>query len=235
MKYQDVSRSKDSDFQALSERCKEQILQGLQVNLSVAGDSQSGLSAESANMIRLFHEHTVRPLTEYIQRVLNRELFSYYENINLSVGLEIVLTDDEDEIAIMANKIAMLNAGIISRNEIRSELELEPIDGGDILTISTGTGIVTLSSVASGGSFGIDGSDYDPENPTGGQETAPGDDLADLDTISPDSAHATLLGAIKYLSDKVGNVEDDPDEEEIPQDKDEPETDEDEINDEEES
>jgi hypothetical protein len=90
---------------------------------------------------------------------------------------------------------ALVDRGIVTRNEARSELDLSPVEGGDVLTVSTGQGPIPLGAFVStpddgGGDDGGGGSGGPRIDPLGGPSGSPGDDgvgeVAQPDASAPE-------------------------------------------------
>ena len=65
-----------------------------------------------------------------------------------------------------------IDEGIRSRNDVRGELGLEPIEGGDIITVKTGAAIVRLDQIISGDAI-MPGAPAPSENPRPAPTMAP--------------------------------------------------------------
>lgn len=90
---------------------------------------------------------------------------------------------------------SLVDRGIVTRNEARSELDLSPVEGGDVLTVSTGQGPIPLGAFVStpddGGGRDDGGGSGGPRiDPLGGPSGSPGDDgvgeVAQPDASAPE-------------------------------------------------
>lgn len=78
-------------------------------------------------------------------------------------------TDAEKQSKIHQTQI---DEGLRPRNEVREELGLEPIEGGDVVTITTGAGVMPLSMAITGQHFAIGSGAQGGDDNNTGQQTA---------------------------------------------------------------
>ena len=91
-----------------------------------------------------FVKFTLTPLVSLIEHELNRKLFPGISSTWIDLDETVLLAADKQS---MANYLATLTKyGIISTNEARAQLDLNPVDGGDALLIPyTDLGMNTIN------------------------------------------------------------------------------------------
>ena len=136
MDYQQLTLSPE-DSQLLSSRQFNvaDIARFFNINPLLLG-CESGASYSSLEMLQnAFLVHTLQPYIAMIESELNRKLLKPSEN-NLSIILEtndLMRIDKQSQ----ANYYkTMVDAGILSRNEVRKEIGYNPFEGGDEHTIA---------------------------------------------------------------------------------------------------
>ena len=88
-------------------------------------------SYNNAEMAELaFLNDTLRPLLTKIEVEFESKLFKPEDNMDIKFDVNELLRTDKKSQAEYLTK--MFNLGVLSPNEIRKELDLEPVDGGDI-------------------------------------------------------------------------------------------------------
>lgn len=91
----------------------------------------SHASYNNSEMAELaFLNDTLRPLLTKIELELEIKLFDQEDNLDIKFDVTELLRTDKKSQAEYLTK--MFNLGTMSPNEIRKELDMEPIDGGDI-------------------------------------------------------------------------------------------------------
>lgn len=107
-------------------------------------DLEHGNSSAIEQLSIQFVKYTLMPLVTSIENELNRKLFPGVHDIWLDLQEESLLAADKQS---MANYLATLTKnGIISTNEARVQLDLNPVDGGDSLLIPyTDLGMNTIN------------------------------------------------------------------------------------------
>ena len=136
MDYQQLTLSPE-DSQLLSSRQFNvaDIARFFNINPLLLG-GESGATYSSLEMLQnAFLVHTLQPYISMIEAEINRKLLKPSEN-NLSVILEtndLMRIDKQSQ----ANYYrTMVDAGILSRNEVRKEIGYNPFEGGDSHTIA---------------------------------------------------------------------------------------------------
>jgi len=98
-------------------------------------DSQTYANVQEARLA--LYEETIIPLAQRIESDLNEWLApSFGDEINIQLDIESIPAMTERRKRIYENVTAAVREGIISRNEARERLGLEPITGGDEVYIA---------------------------------------------------------------------------------------------------
>jgi len=98
-------------------------------------DSQTYANVQEARLA--LYEETIIPLAERVTNDLNEWISpSFGDDINIQLDIEAIPAMTERRRRIYENVTAAVREGIISRNEARERLGLEPINGGDEVFIA---------------------------------------------------------------------------------------------------
>ena len=137
MHYQPIT-SNSKDAQLLETRLfnVQEIARFFNMSPTLLGD----LSKTSYNTLeasqQAFVLNSLMPYVTMLEQELNMKLLSYNQRQNLYIDIkesDIIKSDKNSQ----ANYLTTLvNSGLITRNEARKELGFNPIEGGDILTVS---------------------------------------------------------------------------------------------------
>ena len=137
MHYQPIT-SNSKDAQLLETRLfnVQEIARFFNMSPTLLGD----LSKTSYNTLeasqQAFVLNSLMPYVTMLEQELNMKLLSYKQRQNLYIDIkesDIIKSDKNSQ----ANYLTTLvNSGLITRNEARKELGFNPIEGGDILTVS---------------------------------------------------------------------------------------------------
>jgi hypothetical protein len=99
-------------------------------------DSQTYANVQEARLA--LYEETIIPLAQRIESDLNEWLApSFGDGINIKLDIESIPAMTERRRRIYENVTSAVREGIISRNEARERLGLEPINGGDDVYIAS--------------------------------------------------------------------------------------------------
>ena len=150
LKYENVSKSKDGDFLKQGEDNRNSIAMHLGVPLSVMGDTSgtsSTYAAGSDTALRNFLENTVRPLTNHVEHHMNREVMAAFGNLGLEYVLEYCLEDADDAADVENMYNVAIGNGTMTRNEKRQKMGLDPIENGDVITVTAGAVCSTLNNI----------------------------------------------------------------------------------------
>lgn len=150
LKYANVAKARDADFMQATLNNRNTICLSLGIPLSVLGDSSSTSSTYSSGAdtaLRSFLENVVRPLTNHLEYHVNRAIMSSFGALGLSYVLEYVLEDADDWSAIEQMYNIAINNGTMTRNEKRKKMGLDPMPGGDVLTITAGATVASLDTI----------------------------------------------------------------------------------------
>lgn len=98
-------------------------------------DGQTYSNVQEARLA--LYEETIIPLAQRIESDLNEWLApSFGDNITIKYDVDQIPAMTERRRRVYENVVSAVNAGIISRNEARDRLGLEPINGGDEVYIA---------------------------------------------------------------------------------------------------
>ena len=136
LKYQPVS-SNSKDAQLLESRLfnLQDIARFFNINPVLLGDlSHSSYSTIEASLLE-FVTHTLYPYITLIENELKRKLIKPSEkNLYIDLDAGFILKSDKSSQASYLNTLKQ--AGIITTNEAREQLGLNPIEGGDKLMVA---------------------------------------------------------------------------------------------------
>lgn len=96
------------------------------------GISEDSNRATSATQAEVSKRKGIRPLIKLLEKKINKEIIE--ELTNAPVEFQFVYDDPAEKNARLTNWQMELNMGIKTPNEVRNELGLTPIDGGDLTT-----------------------------------------------------------------------------------------------------
>lgn len=130
MDYQPISVSAE-DAQMLQSRLYNvaDIARFFNISPVLLGDlSNAGYSTIEATNLQ-FLSYTLNPYIVMIEEELNRKLVGTGENIEINLEETAILRTDKAQQAAYYN--SLLSMGVLSINEVRKELGLNPVEGGD--------------------------------------------------------------------------------------------------------
>lgn len=135
-----VVSAKDGEFINLAKLSRDQVLALLGIPPVIVGVLQDVNYATSHDQTRIFYEHTIQPVLRLICDALNTQFIRVwfgpeFERRGLYLapdysGVQVLQADQKIQADIAA---VYASNGIKTPNEIRDELSLPPIDGGDEL------------------------------------------------------------------------------------------------------
>lgn len=128
---------KDMDFLQLKNMSARDIAMCFGVPSQLVGipDSQTYSNVQEARLS--LYEETIIPLIRRVESDLNEYLAPYYgERLRIEYDIDSIPAMAERRRKIYENVTVAVREGIISRNEARDRLGLEPITGGDEVYIS---------------------------------------------------------------------------------------------------
>lgn len=135
--------SKDMEFIALTNDCKNSICNRLNVPLPLVNPDAATFN-NVENAILFLYDNAVFPLADTLFDELTKFLVPRF---SLSID-DVKITYDKDEVNSVKTRlinqvITKANSGLFTTNELRAEAGYEDIEGGDFLTRSTG-GVATV-------------------------------------------------------------------------------------------
>ena len=128
---------KDMDFIELKNMASRDIALCFGVPSQLVGvpDNQTYSNVQEARLA--LYEETIIPLAKRVESDFNEWLTDYYsEQITIKYDLDSIPAMQERRKRIYENVVQAVREGIISRNEARERLDLEPVKGADDLYIS---------------------------------------------------------------------------------------------------
>lgn len=128
---------KDMDFIELKNMASRDIALCFGVPSQLVGvpDNQTYSNVQEARLA--LYEETIIPLAKRVESDFNEWLTDYYsEQISIKYDLDSIPAMQERRKRIYENVVQAVREGIISRNEARERLDLEPVKGADDLYIS---------------------------------------------------------------------------------------------------
>ena len=126
---------KDMDFLELMNMSAREIALCFGVPAQLVGLSDTTYANVAEARLSLYEE-TIIPLLERLESDLNEWLSPLYgENLSIKYDLDSIPAMAEKRKQIFANVSMGVEKGIITRNEARERLGLEPIDGADTLLV----------------------------------------------------------------------------------------------------
>lgn len=135
------------DMGGIRNMTKEDVAQMFGVPMALLGKSeQAGLGRANVEAFEyIFAKYTIEPKLQRLDDILQFMLERYYGGQGLVVGHEDIIPEDEQQ------ELAERTAGVdkwLTRNEIRREEGLDPIDGGDQLFVPLNNIPVNQSDLA---------------------------------------------------------------------------------------
>ena len=128
---------KDMDFIELKNMASREIALCFGVPSQLVGvpDNQTYSNVQEARLA--LYEETIIPLAKRVESDFNEWLSGYYsEQITIKYDIDSIPAMQERRKRIYENVVQAVREGIISRNEARERLDLEPVKGADDLYIS---------------------------------------------------------------------------------------------------
>ena len=134
--YQQMGLSnKDMDFLELMNMSAREIALCFGVPAQLVGIADQTYANVAEARLSLYEE-TIIPLLDRLQSDLNEYLSPLYEgNLSIRYDIDSIPAMAEKRKQIFANVSQGVQQGILTRNEARDRLGLEPIDGGDSLLV----------------------------------------------------------------------------------------------------
>lgn len=134
--YQQMGLSnKDMDFLELMNMSAREIALCFGVPAQLVGIADQTYANVAEARLSLYEE-TIIPLLDRLQSDLNEYLSPLYEgNLSIQYDIDSIPAMAEKRKQIFANVSQGVQQGILTRNEARDRLGLEPIDGGDSLLV----------------------------------------------------------------------------------------------------
>jgi len=127
---------KDMDFATMRSMSAQDIalVFGVPAQLIGIGDSQTYNNMAEARLA--LYEETIIPLLRHLESDLNEWLVPLYgDDLTLMYDIEGIPAITERRRMVTDNILRAVNEGVITRNEARERLNLEPIKGGDEIYI----------------------------------------------------------------------------------------------------
>lgn len=187
-KYQQITPSLDSLIvDMLHKMPREAILATFGLPPVMAGIYEYANYANADAQVKIFWQNCIMPMQRLICGSLNVQLVSQYgKNLRIRADISQIKALQEDETIRSTRLTKYVGGGIMTPNEAREEIGLEPLDGGDELRQPSAFGI---------GAFG------DASNQGG-------DTGKMLETPSPSSVKAALPGGprLEYVNAHVKTV-----------------------------
>lgn len=126
-----TTTAKEMDFQAGWQQMVDAVLALFGVPPTVAGLKQNSSYAELYAAKQQFRDLTVQPLADMIGGFLTKHLAKrFYPDDNLRIVLELPPVGDHES---KRADIAVSAGNVYTLNEARACLDLDPLDGGDVL------------------------------------------------------------------------------------------------------
>ena len=164
-------------------------------------DSQTYANVQEARLA--LYEETIIPLAKRVQSDLNEWLSpSYGDNIKIVYDIDAIPAMTERRRRVYENVTSAVREGIISRNEARERLGLEPINGGDEVYIAANLFPLGGADVATD-----DGADVEDAGKDAYGETKL-DFYPDGEEVQPSLPEAYAMGDDeKYCGNCIHNIE----------------------------
>ena len=129
VEFKELEKSpRDMDFAVLKEKTREEILGGLRTSKTILGLSEDVNRATAETADYVFAKRVIKPRMEKIVDALNKFLVPLYEE-DIYLDFESPVPEDEEM------KLRKFENGIknhyLTINEIREEIGLPPVSGGD--------------------------------------------------------------------------------------------------------
>lgn len=127
---------------------KREIATNLGVDPALLGDPDVKIY-ENVNQARIgLYEEGVLPILEKFSHTLESTLRSWYDSIRLEIEEDAIPAMQERQKQLAKTLSSLVAQGILTRNEARDMMNLEPVDGGDEILV--GLSQMPLDDVAGG-------------------------------------------------------------------------------------
>jgi phage portal protein BeeE len=148
--YKLTNTPREMDFLTSSKIARDEVFQGHGVSQYITGSSEPGSRAASATAMRHFADFVVNPKADMISQILTKAVAPRMAKANERLYIYLEPYRPADEENSRANYQVLVQAGAVTKNELRSNLEgLPPRDDCEEL-VEAGKG--------GGGGFGAAGS-----------------------------------------------------------------------------
>ena len=137
-----LSNDSDGKYSGLRKESTEKVCAALGVPKSVLNYTDGVTYSNASAQYTAFIENTVRPLEHDIEELLEQALAEYGE------GFEVEVVDNHVDDLEARQKIALanVNAGIVTRNEAREEMGMEPVDNPALDEYAVGSNPIAVSA-----------------------------------------------------------------------------------------
>jgi HK97 family phage portal protein len=130
---------KDAQFIDLEKLTREEVLAIYMMPHVLVGLSESVNYANAREQVRIFFKYTVKPICRFLSGAINTQLIPTWYRQDYENGLYVGF-DFSNEEALQADALKQaqerqiyVSSGVMTPNEVRLDLDLEAIDGGDEL------------------------------------------------------------------------------------------------------
>ena len=123
----------DLELTSLDEGIRDKILAAFRTPKSKLGYSESANKASMFAADKAWNQEVIEPLLVMVDSVLDQKWLPIYGNPGINGSFDSPVPTDMEEVR--ANVETGFRTSSMTRNEIRNELGLEPIDGGDVILI----------------------------------------------------------------------------------------------------
>lgn len=128
---------KDMDFQNLRNMAAKDVALCFGVPSQLVGIPDAQTYSNMAEARLALYEETIIPLMRRVESDLNEWLIPQFgENLNLIYDYDSIPAMSQRRKLIWENVVQGVREGIITRNEARERLDMEPIDGGDDILVN---------------------------------------------------------------------------------------------------
>jgi HK97 family phage portal protein len=134
--FQDTaSTAKDGEFIALDKLAMTEILAVFGVPPFIVGDLDRANFANSTQQLLAFYQYTIKPMGALLQDAINNQFIDVWFGKDSGLYVEFdysgidVLQEDQERKARIHQ--IYLREKVLTRNEVRLDLQMEPIEGGD--------------------------------------------------------------------------------------------------------
>lgn len=129
--------AKDMDFRNLDKQTRLKIATLYNTPPEMIGDSENKTYSNYQEARRAFYEDNIIPKTRWWRDELNYWLAPLFgESIYIDYDPESIEAIRENRSQLITDRNSQLDRGIITRNEYRAEEGRDPVQGGDVLTVS---------------------------------------------------------------------------------------------------